>query len=230
MIICGFEKFSMVDYEGYIACTVFSGGCNFRCPFCHNAPLVIGDISAQEIGEKDVLDYLLKRKGLVDGVVVSGGEPTLQKDLKEFIIKVRDMGYKVKLDTNGTNPLVIRQLIDEGLIDYVAMDIKNCKEKYPLTIGTERVNIADIEESVELLKSTNIDTEFRTTLIKEMHTDEDMRKIASWINGGKSYYMQHYKDNDGCIAHGFSEVSKNDVERYKKYFEGKVEKIGIRGY
>lgn len=230
MIICGFEKFSMVDYEGYIACTVFTGGCNFRCPFCHNAPLVVGDIKAQEIDEREVIDYLSKRKGLVDGVVISGGEPTLQKDLKDFIIKVREMGYKIKLDTNGTNANMLENLIAEGLLDYVAMDIKNCKEKYPLTIGSDRIDMQDVERSVEILKNANIPSEFRTTLIGEFHSDDDMQKIEEWIKGGKSYFMQCYKDNDGCISHGFSEVQKQDVERFKLYFANCVDRVDTRGY
>ena len=166
MIVCGFEKFSMVDYDGKIACTVFTGGCNFRCPFCHNGALVVGDVKSPEISIDEVFDYLAKRKGLVDAVCVTGGEATLQPDLAEFYEKVRAMGYATKLDTNGLRPDVLKDLLDRGLLDYVAMDIKNSKAKYALTTGVKNVDLAKIEESVNILKNSNVDYEFRTTLIK----------------------------------------------------------------
>ncbi|MCQ2409106.1 MAG: anaerobic ribonucleoside-triphosphate reductase activating protein [Clostridia bacterium] len=230
MIICGIEKFSMVDYDTKIACTVFTGGCNFRCPFCHNGELVVGNFAANQISEDYVLDYLEKRKGLVDAVCVTGGEATLQKDLPEFYEKVRKLGYMTKLDTNGLKPDTLKSLIDNNLLDYVAMDIKNSKAKYPLTTGVENVDMSKIEASVDILKSGAVDYEFRTTLIKEFHTAEDIKEISEWISGAKRYFMQHYKDNEGCISHGYTPVEKAEAEEFKKLFDNKVQIIGMRGF
>ena len=230
MMICGFEKFSMVDYDGKIACTVFTGGCNFRCPFCHNGSLVVGDVKSQEIPLEEVFDYLNKRKGLVDAVCVTGGEATLQHGLAKFYEQVREMGYLTKLDTNGLRPDVLKDLLDKHLLDYVAMDIKNSKAKYAITTGVKDVDIAKIDESVEMLKNSDVDYEFRTTIIKEFHTEADMREIADWINGAKRYFIQHYNDTEGCISHGFTDFTKAEAEAFSLLFDGKVEKIGIRGY
>lgn len=230
MIVCGFEKFSMVDFDGKIACTVFTGGCNFRCPFCHNGALVVGNVKAQEIDEQEVFDYLKKRKGLVDAVCVTGGEPTMHKDLPQFLKDVRDLGYATKLDTNGTNPQMLAEVIEKGLVDYVAMDIKNCKAKYPQTIGIEGSSLDHICKSVDILKNSGINYEFRTTVIDEFHTADDMKEIAEWICGAKRYFLQKYKDNEGCISHGYSEVSKQKVDEFVKLFEGRVAKVGLRGY
>lgn len=219
----------MVDYEGKIACTVFTGGCNFRCPFCHNALLVLGNVSGQNIDESEVLEYLKKRKGLVDGVVVSGGEPTLQQDLEDFIRKVKELGYLVKLDTNGTHPEVVERLLSEKLLDYIAMDVKNSVKKYPLTVD-KQLDISVIEKSIDLIKNSGVEYEFRTTLIREFHTEDDIAKIADMIKGAERYYMQKYNDNDGCISHGYSAFDKSEVERFKALFDGKVKRVEIRGY
>lgn len=230
MIICGYEKFSMVDYDGNIACTVFTGGCNFRCPFCHNAPLVIGDLAQEQMNGEEVFDYLQKRKGLVDAVCVTGGEPTLQPDLAEFLQQVRDMGYKTKLDTNGLRPDVVEKILAKGLVDYVAMDVKNSPQKYPLTVGLDRVDISKIQASIDLLNQSGVDHEFRTTLIKEFHTDEDMQAIAAMVKNTPRYFMQKYKDIDGCIAHGYTPVDKADALLFKTYFENTVPHVDLRGY
>lgn len=220
----------MVDYDTKIACTVFTGGCNFRCPFCHNGSLVIGNLKAQEIDINKVFDYIEKRKGLVDAVCVTGGEPTLQSDLIDFYRKVKDMGFFTKLDTNGLKPDVLKSILDENLLDYVAMDIKNSKQKYPMTTGIKDVDISKINESVEILKASNIDFEFRTTLIKEFHTMEDMEAISEWVKGAPRYFMQHYKDNEGCISHGYTAIDLKEAEEFKKLFENKVKIIGMRGF
>ena len=220
----------MVDYDGKIACTVFTGGCNFRCPFCHNGSLVVGDVKAQEIPLEEVFAYLEKRKGLVDAVCVTGGEATLQPGLAEFYAQVRDLGYATKLDTNGLRPQVLKDLLDKNLLDYVAMDIKNSKGKYALTTGVKDVDLAKIDESVNILKNSTIDYEFRTTLIKEFHTQDDMKEIAEWISGAKRYFMQHYNDTEGCISHGFTDFSKTETEDFIPLFNGKVGMVGIRGY
>lgn len=220
----------MVDFDEKIACTVFTGGCNFRCPFCHNGALVVGNVKAEQIDENEVFDYLEKRKGLVDAVCVTGGEPTLQSDLKDFLRKVRDMGYLTKLDTNGLRPDVLKDVLKEKLVDYVAMDVKNSLQKYAVTVGLESVDTSKITESIDTLLSGDVEYEFRTTLIKEFHTTEDIEKIADTINGAQRYFMQKYKDNEECISHGFSPIEKDEAEKFKTFFDGKVAKIGLRGY
>ena len=220
----------MVDFDGKIACTVFTGGCNFRCPFCHNAPLVVGNLKSQQIDESEVFDYLQKRKGLVDAVCVTGGEPTLQPDLCDFLAKVRSMGYATKLDTNGLRPDVLKAVLDDKLVDYVAMDVKNSPEKYAHTIGVQNVDMSKILNSIQLLKDSGIDFEFRTTLIKEFHTSDDVQKIAYLVSGAPRYFLQKYNDNDGCIAHGYTPVPKAEAESYKAFFADKVGIVSLRGY
>lgn len=220
----------MVDFDEKIACTVFTGGCNFRCPFCHNGALVVGNVKAEQIDESEVFGYLDKRKGLVDAVCVTGGEPTLQPDLKDFLRKVRQMGYLTKLDTNGLRPDVLNDVLQEQLVDYVAMDVKNCLKKYAITVGLENLDVSKIQQSIDILLNGNVDYEFRTTLIKEFHTEDDVKEIATLIKGAKKYFMQKYKDSDECIAHGFSPIEKEVVEKYKAFFEGKTENVGLRGY
>ena len=220
----------MVDYPNKICCTVFTGGCNMRCPFCHNGALVVGDVKANVMDVEEVFAYLEKRKGLVDAVSVTGGEATLQPDLDKFLRKVRDMGYITKLDTNGLRPDVLKKILDERLVDYVAMDIKNSPEKYPLTTGLKSIDMDKLNESIALIKQTDIDGEFRTTLIEEFHTEDDMRKIADWVSGAKHYFVQGYNDAEGCIEHGFHQVPKEKAEQYLELFKGKVGSVGMRGY
>ena len=229
MLICGLEKFSMVDFGDKISCTVFTGGCNLRCPFCHNGALVVGDVASQRIDEREALDYLKKRKGLVDAVCVTGGEATLQKDLDKFLATVKDMGYIVKLDSNGLRPDVLSSLLDRELVDYMAMDIKNSPAKYALTCGLD-VDMTAINESVDLIKSRAKDYEFRTTVIKEFHSDEDMAEIADWLTGSKRYVLQHYKDSEGCISHGYTAYEKEEAQQLLRHFDGKVQYVGLRGF
>lgn len=228
MEICGFEKFSMVDWDGKIVCTVFTKGCDFCCPFCHNASLALGD--ADSIEEEEVSEYLRSRKGLVDGVCVSGGEPTLQPDLAEFCLRVKEGGYAVKLDTNGTRPSVVKNLIENGLVDYVAMDVKNSPSKYAVTAGLKGIDLAPVQESVNFLKNCGLPFEFRTTVISEFHTAQDMKIIAEWIDGADAYFIQKYVDREGCISHGFTEVPKETAEEWLSFFDVKVKKTGLRGY
>lgn len=228
MKICGFEKFSMVDWEGKVVCTVFASGCNFRCPFCHNASLALS--SAEGVPEKEVFDYLEKRKGLVDGVCVSGGEPTLSPDLKDFIYRIKALGYAVKLDTNGTNPALLKDLVGSGLVDYVAMDVKNSPSKYPLTTGVQNPHINQVLESARFLKECGVNHEFRTTLIKDFHTEKDMEYIAKIVEGAQRYYLQKYVDSDNCIQHGFCAVPKDEATKWLALFTGVVEKASLRGY
>lgn len=204
MKICGFQKMTMLDYPGKVACTVFTGGCNFRCPFCHNALLVTEIDDENVFDEEEIISYLYKRKGIIDGVCITGGEPLLQKDITEFLQKVKATGLPVKLDTNGSYPQKLRELVEKGLVDYVAMDIKNSKEKYSETIGLSDYDLSKVEESVEFLLSGAVDYEFRTTVVREFHTQEDILNIANWISDAKRYFLQGFVDSGNLIGSGMS--------------------------
>lgn len=203
MLIAGLNKTTLLDYPGCVAATVFTGGCNFRCPFCHNGTLVLEPLSQQLYTEKEILDFLEKRKNVLKGVCITGGEPTIQADLPDFLLKLKNMGYQVKLDTNGYHPDVLEKLLDKKLLDYVAMDIKNCREKYAVTAGMCNDGVFDLErinDSVRMLKESSVLYEFRTTVVKEFHRKEDLVKIAEWIKGCPFYYLQQYQDNENMIC------------------------------
>ena len=230
MIICGMEKFSMVDFDGYISCTVFTKGCNFLCPFCHNASLVTGE--ATEISEDEVFDYLTKRKGLVDAVCITGGEPTLQKGLRDFIVKVRALGYKVKMDTNGTRPEVLRDLLADGLLDYVAMDIKTDFINYPHVICVHDPKLVErVKESVDILKRSAIDYEFRTTAIAEYHSEANYAAIAEIVRGAKHFFIQKFKDGENNLSQGLlHELPEEEARKFLDIVAKTVQKAGLRGY
>lgn len=204
MKISGFQKLTLLDFPGHTACTLFTPGCNMRCPFCHNTPLVTGE-AQEEFSEEEILAYLRKRQGILDGVAITGGEPLLHKDIGGFIRKIKDIGCKVKLDTNGSKSELLQSLIDEGLVDFIAMDIKNTPEKYALTSGSD-VPYDEISRSIEIIKSSGIPHEFRTTVVKEYHTEEDIISIAKMLGKSEKYYLQQFKDSgdilcEGCSAH-----------------------------
>lgn len=204
MIIGGFQKTTLLDFPNHVACIIFTKGCNFRCPFCQNSTL-IGINHEDKIDEEEIFDYLIKRRGILDGVVITGGEPTVQKDLKKFIKKIRKLGYKVKLDTNGYNPVVLKELIDENLLDYVAMDIKQTVEKYHIVAG-KMINTDFILESIKILEESPVKHEFRTTIIKEYHTIDDIIEITSYFDNGTPYYLQNFKNSSNVLdknLHGF---------------------------
>ncbi len=225
MLIGGIQKMTLLDFPGRIACIVFTHGCNFRCPYCHNAPLVTH--SPDTVSEEEVLAYLKKRRGILDGVVVSGGEPTLQKDLIAFLGKVRELGYAIKLDTNGTNPAVLREAVERGLCDYVAMDIKNSREKYPVTCDCA-VDMTAVEQSVSFLLSGAVEYEFRTTLTRELHTEEDMRSIGEWIRGAKKYYLQTFTDSGALVGEGMSAYTGEETEALALIVRPYVERVSVR--
>ena len=227
MNISGLQKLTLLDFPGRLAATVFLGGCNFRCPFCHNASLVLAPAECENIGEEELFEFLKQRKGKLSGVCITGGEPTLYPSLKDFITKIRAIGYAVKLDTNGTNPELLTELIEEGLLDYVAMDIKNSPEKYSLTAGTS-VNVEKIKKSVALLLSDKIDYEFRTTVVKELHTKEDFARISEWISGAKRYFLQTFKDSGDLIGSGFSADSEAETNEALKVILTNVPNAQIR--
>ncbi len=207
MEIAGLQKLTLLDYPGKVACTVFLGGCNFRCPFCHNAGLIGTNIPSQ-FSEEEFMDFLKSRRGLLDGVCVSGGEPTLHADLPEFLEKIRSLGYLVKLDTNGCRPEMLRALRRMNLPDYTAMDLKNSPEKYAETAGLPRFDLSPVEESVALLTRDGLPCEFRTTVISEFHDETSMKELGRWlmrITGGRkigSYYLQPFQDRDTVPSRG----------------------------
>ncbi len=227
MKIYGFQKMTLLDFPGRVACTVFTGGCNFRCPFCHNASLVT-HIDGQEIEKEEIFSYLNKRKGLLDGVCITGGEPLLQPDIADFIRTVKEIGFTVKLDTNGAYPDRLAALMEEGLLDYVAMDIKNSREKYGVTCGTS-VDITAIERSVELLKEGRVDYEFRTTLVKELHAEEDILAMAQWLSGTRYWYLQSFVDSGDLIQNGLSAHSEEWVKNAQSLASQWVEGVKVRG-
>lgn len=226
MLIGGFQKMTMLDYPGRVACTIFTYGCNFRCPFCHNATLVIDE--AQLFSENEILSYLNKRKGILDGVCISGGEPLLQNDIFDFIKKIKSLGLLVKLDTNGSYPERLREAIDSGLVDYVAMDIKTSKENYSRVADTN-VKIEDIEKSVQILLESNIDYEFRTTVVRELHTKEDFVKISNWIKGAKRYFLQCFKDNENLIGNNLSAYTLPELEGFLEVLKDNINEVRLRG-
>ena len=228
MKINGFRKMTLLDFPEKVACTVFTPSCNFRCPFCHNAALVTHINNSVQYSEDEIIDYLSKRKGLLDGVCITGGEPLLQADIAEFVGKIKALGYAVKLDTNGSFPERLKDLVSKGLIDYVAMDIKNSREKYPITTGCE-VNIADIEESVSFLMNSGVDYEFRTTVVKEYHTPEDFKAIGEWIKGAKRYYLQNFVDSGDLIKEGLSSHDVTELYKMQQIVDDFVVKSEIRG-
>ena len=225
----GLQKLTLLDYPGNMAATVFTGGCNFRCPFCHNRSLVFLNENDSEIANEDIFDFLKSRNKILDGICITGGEPLLHKGITAFIKRVRDLGLKVKLDTNGSNFEALRRLIDEKLVDYVAMDIKNSPEKYAMTIGLENYDLSEIEKSKNYLLENHVDYEFRTTIVREFHEPEDLRKIGEWIRGAKHYYLQNFEDHGTCIQAGLGEVDLHTLETMKRIAGEYVEHIEIRG-
>lgn len=231
--ILGFEKLSLVDYDGYVSCTVFTGNCNFKCPFCHNSILVLEYKELEEIRKEEVLNYLKDRKKMLDAVCISGGEPTLYKGLVDLIDDIKKLGYLVKLDTNGSNYDVLKYLIDNKKIDYVAMDVKNGIKRYYETIGISSENnnlLKNVLKSIELLKENVIDYEFRTTLVNELHSLEDIKEMGELLKGSKKLFLQKFVDKGSCIRNNLHEVSSIDALKYKEELEKYIDNVNLRGY
>mgnify|MGYP000537539388 FL=1 len=229
MKISGLQKLTLLDYPGHLACTVFTAGCNFRCPFCQNASLVLPSKVISQYREEEILNFLSSRKHILEGLCISGGEPTMQPDLTDFIRTVKSMGYSVKLDTNGTHPKLLRELIEDQLIDMVAMDIKNSKESYPKTSGIEILNINSIEESVDLLKEGRIPYEFRTTIVRELHTKKDMDDIGKWLYGSSPYYLQAFVDSGDLIGTNLTGYSKQELIELLEIVSPYLPNASLRG-
>ena len=228
MEILGMEKVSFVDYENKICATLFTGGCNFSCPFCHNSGIVQKDYD--HYTEEEILDYLKSRTKLLDAVTISGGEPTLQPDLKEFIKKIRNLGYSIKLDTNGTRPEILKDLIDNNLLNYVAMDIKNNFENYSPICGVPNYTAEKVKESLKILQKSNIPYELRTTLVSEFHNDENIEKLAKDLKGEKILYLQKFVSKDTCFDKNLHEVAKNIATNFKEVLSGEIGNVILRGY
>ncbi len=228
MKIEALQKLTLLDYPGKMAATVFTYGCNLRCPFCHNA-LLVTEESEGGISKEEVLSFLSKRKGMLEGVCVTGGEPLLQPDIEDFLKAIKEMGFSLKLDTNGTFPKKLKDLVRKGLVDYVAMDIKNCREKYALTSGKPMVDLSAIDESIKFLLSGEVEAEFRTTVVKNFHTEEDLLKITDWISGCDRYFLQQFVDSGNLIDQSLEGYSDEALTALYKQVKRKLPVTKLRG-
>ena len=231
MKICGLLKTTLLDYPGHLACTIFTGGCNYRCPFCHNSELLDMNIES-EYSKEEIFDFLDKRSRTLEGVAISGGEPTLQPDLKDFMRELKSRyGLKLKLDTNGCKPDIIRELIEAGLVDYIAMDIKAAPENYARVCGVKSVNMESIRETKDMLISGALPYEFRTTAVKGLHTEADFYGIAEFIKGCGNYYIQNFKDSGNILdkRQGFCEFSSAELLHFADLVRDSVGSVSVRG-
>lgn len=229
MKICGLQKTTLLDFPGHVAATIFTGGCNFRCPFCHNSDLLPGSVEA-EYETEEVLGFLAKRKGILEGVCITGGEPTLQPDLEDFIRRVRDLGLLVKLDTNGYKPDLLKDLCGKGLLDFVAMDIKAGRSNYMTVAGVDGMRMERIDESIRFLLSGDVPYEFRTTVVKGLHTEADFREIGPWIAGCGKYFLQNFTESGQVLEPGiFSGFEKEELEGFAEIVRPFVGEVTLRG-
>lgn len=229
MKIYGLEKFSMVDFPGHLCCTLFTGGCNFRCPYCQNGDLV-NLTNLRLIEEQEIFEFLNKRKGAIDAVCVSGGEPTLYPDLPQFIAKIKALGFLVKLDTNGTNPQMLKSLIDKNLIDYVAMDIKSDDLGYLSNFACSNADLLTVKESVNILKQNKVPYEFRTTLIKQLHNEQTVNAIATWLSGATNLYLQAFVDHPSNLTQGLTRVDQQEAQIFAEILRKTIKNVELRGY
>ncbi|MBR4635862.1 MAG: anaerobic ribonucleoside-triphosphate reductase activating protein [Clostridia bacterium] len=229
MIIKGLQKLTLLDYPGKVACTVFTGWCNFRCPFCQNSELVISPALNRTIPDREIFDYLNKRSGMLDGICITGGEPLVQEDLIQFIEKCKQLGYLVKLDTNGYLSDKLAEILYLGIVDYVAMDIKAAPENYPRLTGVADLDIKPILESVNLLKECGLPHEFRTTVVGDMHTADDFVKIADWLEGEEKYFLQKFVDSGAIIEGGHKAPSDDTMREYLEIVQKKIPGAELRG-
>ena len=229
MTINGFNKTTLLDYPGKIASTIFLGGCNFRCPFCHNSGLVLSPKEQPVIPVHEVLQVLKKRQGILEGVCITGGEPTQNKELFLLIDRIKELGYPIKLDTNGSHPWILKKLVKNHMIDMVAMDIKSSKESYAKVAGCKNLDLKPICESVDFLLSDAIPYEFRTTVVRELHTSADFRSIGQWITGCNAYYLQAYKDSPEVIRPGYSSYSRKELDSFCKILSETIPAVYVRG-
>jgi len=228
MKIYGLQKMTLLDFPGRIACTVFLSGCDMRCPFCHNSEL------AEERAEpvmtvEELLAFLDRRQGMLDGVAVTGGEPLLRKENLKLLREIRDRGYPIKLDTNGTHPERLRQALDEGLVQYCAMDLKNSPERYAETVGLPRFDVGPVRESVRMLMSGRTDYEFRTTAVREFHDERSFRAMGEWIHGARRYFLQQFVNRDTVPNQGLTPPSPEEMRAWAEIMRPHVEEVALRG-
>lgn len=229
MKIHGLQKTTLLDYPEKVACTVFTAGCNFRCPFCHNASLVVDIPKEAAIDEESFFAFLKKRQGILDGVCITGGEPLLQPDIEDFIGRIKQLGYAVKLDTNGSFFNKLKMLVEKGLVDYVAMDIKNCPDAYVNTAGVKVLDIEAIKESVAYLKEGHVPYEFRTTVVKNYHTKEGFEKVGQWIQGTEKYFLQNFVDSGDLIGKNTMGCSVEEMKEFLEVVQKYVPGTKLRG-
>ncbi len=230
MLIKGLQKLTLLDFPDKMACTVFTFGCNFRCPFCHNASLVLSDRATEDtMPEEEFFDFLSRRSGILEGVCVTGGEPTLQPDLPRFLARIKEMGYAVKLDTNGYRPAILKSLVEDGLVDYVAMDIKNSLSRYGETVGIRNFDTSPIEESMDYLMEGHVPFEFRTTLVRGLHTPESIREMGARLAGQERFFLQHFEDSGDLIGQGMSGFEHDETARMLAVLCEYVPNAQIRG-
>lgn len=210
MLVGGIQKLTLLDYPGKTACIIFTKGCNFRCPFCHNSELL--EAKGDHIDIEEIMEYLEKRKNILDGVVISGGEPLINKDIEDLIVSIKSLGYEIKLDTNGTNPKMLKNLIDKGLIDYVAMDIKTDFDNYSTVAGVMKVDIESIKKSIEIIETSNIGFEFRTTVAKELHGYKNLKSICEYIKPTSKYYIQNYRECETVLKPGLTSFEESELK------------------
>lgn len=227
MNVQGYQKLTLLDFPEHVACTVFTGGCNLRCPFCHNASLVLNPREGANL-EEEVLSYLAGRKGILEGVCITGGEPLLQPDLSDFVKRVKNMGYSVKLDTNGSDPDALAKLLSTGMIDYVAMDIKSSPEGYEAAIG-KAFPIERFQRSAEIIRSSGIPHEFRTTLVKGIHRTKDMDGVGKWLAGEEKYFLQGFVDSGNLLGEGFEAFSAEEMQEFLRVIRKYVPTAKLRG-
>lgn len=228
MDIQGLQKMTLLDWPGKVACTVFLGGCDFRCPFCHNAELLEGDLPAA-LTQGELLDFLRRRRGLLDGVCVTGGEPLLRADLAGLLEEVKALGYPVKVDTNGSHPARMVELWERGLVDYVAMDVKNSPDRYPETAGVPDLDLGPIRESIAWLLEGHVVYELRTTAVRQFHDGDSFRAIGGWIRGAARYYIQNFTDRDTVAFAGLSGFDKEELGGFAELVAPYVEHVELRG-
>lgn len=232
-MICGLQKMTLLDFPGKIACTVFLGGCNFRCPFCHNSELFMGK-PEKLMEDEEFFKFLKSRKGLLDGVCVSGGEPTLYKNLPEFLVKIKELGFLVKLDTNGSRPALVKELVEKNLVDYIAMDVKNSPAMYAQTVGLENMDLAPIEESLRFLIGGTVPYELRTTLVSQLHTEESIQDMGAWLGGlvtgmkPKQLFLQSFVDRDTVLFAGLSAPETDTTAKFAKILEPFCQRVTVR--
>lgn len=229
MQICGFNKTTLLDYPEHLACGIFLGGCNFHCPFCQNKTLVLAPGSQPSIPKEEILAHLKKRQGILDGICISGGEPTLAPDLLDFMKEIKKLGYNIKLDTNGYRPEIIKTAIDNGFVDYIAMDIKSSLDEYPILCGKNNLEIARIVETVSIIQTVGIKHEFRTTVVKPYHSDASFTAIGNWLQSDSPYYLQEFRDSEDVMQPNLSAFSKEEMLHFKEILLPYLPNTHLRG-